>query len=65
MVEAGGAERPKMAKKHQNKLQDKDIKPCPKLDKVKSHDEQVDALITGLVALAAFILITLIISLFL
>lgn len=54
-----------MAKKHQNKLQGKDIKPCSKLDKVKSHDEQVDTFITGLVALAVFILITLIISLFL
>ena len=54
-----------MAKKHQNKLQNKDIKPCPKLDKIKNHDEQVDAFITGLVALAVFILITLIISLFL
>ena len=48
-----------------NKLQNKDIKPCPKLDKIKNHDKQVDTFITGLVALAVFILITLIISLFL
>lgn len=54
-----------MAKKHQNKLQGKDIKPCPKLDKIRNHDERVDAFITGLIALAVFILITLIISLFL
>lgn len=55
-----------MAKKHQNKLQDRDIKPCPsEVRRIKTKDEQVDALMAGLVALAAFILITLIISLFL
>lgn len=52
-----------MAKKHQNKLQEKDLKPNPdEVERIKTKDEAANALIAALVVIAIFIILAFIVE---